>query len=110
MDGDAYIRSRGRGDSVRAHIGRPIYRTTGQWANPGQGIVYSIEGDELVFRVNLKQDFGLSGSGKSRTIGNSSGSIAIGTLDCAKGKDIPEYLVAILNVFNLVNPKKAKRE
>lgn len=49
----------------------------------GKGIMAKVEGDMLYLCIDLKNDFGVSGSGKSRIIASTNGNIAIPGTDNA---------------------------
>jgi hypothetical protein len=67
-------------------------------AMPLKNVELKVEGDKLVIVVDLKQEFGLSSSGKSMTIASTEGNVAIGQGDVKLG----------LNVYKPV-PKTANR-
>ena len=114
-DGDSFLDLNNK--PSRRRLGRPKMHLTGSWARPGKGIRYSIEGDDFVQRINLKNDFGPSSSGKTILVGSSGGPLAVQTLDCAKDyEDLPKDLVVITTLFTLINAipsfqgKKKKKE
>lgn len=104
LTGDTFLEMTKAKVSRKSRNKRPKMHLTGAWARPGKGIRYSIEGDDFVQRIDLKQNFGKSSTGKCNLIGSSGGCLAVQTLDCAKDyKDLPKDLVLITTLFTLIN-------
>lgn len=108
VDGDGYLKS------LRTKFlgppKRPLFKTIGSWAHPGKGIEYALEGHNLVMRIDLRQNYGPSKSGKSNRIANTGGAIAVCTLECTKGYELPPYLLLSASLSSLINPRLKKVE
>ena len=103
MDGDDYLR-KSRAQAFRLRTGRPRYRNYGQFADTGEGVEYDIDGDFLVLRLNMRRRGLHSASGKTQRVANTNGQLAVETLECAKGHDIPRHLVLAVNLYRMINP------
>jgi len=110
VNGDVFLAGKNRGCGLRRQPGRPKYRPYAQWANPGKGIKYSIEGDELVLRFDLKADTRVSTTGKSMNLGHTAGPLAVECLPCAEGHELPKYLLLMASLCTLIDPIECKQK